>query len=90
MDFDSAAWRAEQGNFTGVNARQGLVAAAALVLKPGTPRAEVEAALGVPDGRGEARDVYALGRSSVGPSYETLIVEYDAAGRVTGHRLGRS
>lgn len=91
MGFDKAGWAAERGNYDGKSARAGMVGElVAAGVKPGADRATVRALLGEPDSTGPNGDIYYLGRSSVGPSFESYHIEYSPAGVVTSARLERS
>lgn len=80
--FDADAWRREAGNHSGPNARSNKATALGSRLPPGTPRAAVRALLGDPDFSDELQDVYSLGRSTMGPHFESQAITYDAAGRI--------
>lgn len=58
-------------------------------LPPGTPRAAVRALLGDPDFSDDRHDVYSLGRSTMGPHFESQSISYDAAGRIAEMRRRR-
>ncbi|ATY32165.1 hypothetical protein [Sphingomonas psychrotolerans] len=91
MSFDKAGWAAERGNYDGESRRGGMVARlddAGIVV--GAPRETVRALLGEPDSTGPAADIYFLGRSATGPSFESYRIEYDAAGKVSAARVQRS
>ena len=91
MAFDSAKWAAERGNYDGESARTTMVAAARDAgLRPGASRAAVRGLLGEPDSTGPAADIYFLGRSRSGPSFETLRIDYDAGGRVSAAAIRRT
>lgn len=84
MAFDKAGWAAERGNYERESRRGAMVAGldeAGIVA--GAPRATVRALLGDPDSTGPAADIWFLGRSTTGPTFETYRVDYDTAGRVT-------
>ena len=91
MDFDKAGWAAERGNYDRDSRRGALVAGldrAGIVV--GASRTTVRAQLGEPDSTGPGADIYFLGRSATGPSFESYRIEYSAAGLVTATRLERS
>ena len=91
MDFDKVSWAAERGNYDRDSKRGGLVAGLESAgVKVGASREAVRAQLGEPDSTGPAADVYFLGRSAVGPSFETYRIEYSPAGMVIAMRLERS
>lgn len=50
---------------------------------PGAPRDRVRALLGAPDRPGDTQDVWYLGRNDLAPELLSLVVEYDAEGRVS-------
>ncbi|NIJ20946.1 hypothetical protein FHS95_002638 [Sphingomonas naasensis] len=88
--FDKAGWAAERGNYDGESRRGAMVTTldeAGIV--PGASRESVRAQLGEPDSSGPAADIYYLGRSATGPSFETYRIEYDAAGKVRAARVQR-
>lgn len=87
-DFDSKRWQSQKG-VTKDNERQGMLGTLERHLKPGMTRQEVERLLGPPDYRSPDRDSWELGRSPVGVSYETWVIEYDAEGRVVRFQLSR-
>lgn len=81
--FDTAKWASGRGNATEENVRSGMIAGLADAnVVPGASRAETHAVLGEPDTVSGDREVYALGRGSYAPDYETLVIEYDATGKV--------
>lgn len=91
MTFDKAAWAAERGNYDGESRRGAMVGAlddAGVV--PGATRDQVRALLGEPDSSGPEADIWYLGRSGTGPSFENYRVGYDKAGRVTDAAVRRS
>lgn len=91
MDFDKARWAAERGNFKGENARAAMVPSIDEAgIRRGATRDQVRALLGEPDSTGPAADIYYLGRSRSGPSFETLRIDYAADGTVTGTAVRRT
>ncbi len=91
MGFDKAGWAAEHGNYDGESRRGGMVAQlddAGIVV--GASRETVRRLLGEPDSTGPAADIYFLGRSATGPTFETYRIEYDAGGKVRAARVQRS
>lgn len=85
MSFDTARWATGRGIADADNPRVAMVADAMRAgVKPGATRTQVRALLGEPDGAGPAGDVWFLGRSTVAPDFQSLHVDYDAAGAVTG------
>ena len=80
MSFDELVWKAQHGSpaLEEENPR-GAMAAELLHgrLAAGMPRDEVRRLLGPPEHEDELTDVYELGRSSWGVSFEQLAVEYD-------------
>jgi hypothetical protein len=91
MTFDKAGWAAERGNYAGESRRGAMVTQldhAGVVV--GATRASVRALLGEPDSTGPAADIYFLGRSATGPSFETYRIEYSADGKVRAARVQRS
>lgn len=82
--FDSAKWATGRGNASGENVRLGMTAdLAAAMIVPGAKRDHVHATLGQPDHRTGSREIYDLGHGAYAPDYETLVIDYDAAGVVT-------
>lgn len=91
MAFDKEGWAAERGNADGENRRIGMVSDLDDAgVKPGATRDGVRALLGEPDGTDPDADVYFLGRSRSGPSYESLRIEYTAQGIVAGTQVRRT
>lgn len=91
MGFDKAGWAAERGNYDGESRRGAMVSGlddAGIVA--GATRETVRSLLGEPDSTGPAADIYFLGRSATGPSFETYRIEYGADGRVRAARVQRS
>lgn len=81
--FDREAWAAERGNRTGESRRAGMVGDLERAgVHRGAGRAAVAALLGPPDADNPERDLWYLGRSATGPSFEALEVGYRADGRV--------
>jgi hypothetical protein len=90
MGFDKAGWAAERGNYDRESRRGGMVAQlddAGITV--GAARETVRALLGEPDSTGPAADIYFLGRSATGPTFESYRIEYDAAGKVRAARVQR-
>lgn len=88
--FDRAAWAAERGNRTGESRRGEMVGDLERAgIHPGASRTEVAALLGTPDASNPVRDLWYLGRSATGPSYEALEVAYRPDGRVERVALTR-
>ncbi|MFS0737600.1 hypothetical protein ABC347_11165 [Sphingomonas sp. 1P06PA] len=90
MAFDKAAWAAERGNYDGENRRGAMVSdldEAGIV--PGASRDQVRALLGDPDSHGPEADIWYLGRSATGPTFENYRVDYDPAGRVKAATVRR-
>jgi hypothetical protein len=90
IHFDKARWAAERGNYDGESRRGAMVSQlddAGVVA--GARRETVRALLGVPDSVGPIVDVYFLGRSATGPTFETFRIEYDAGGKVQAVRVQR-
>jgi hypothetical protein len=89
MGFDKAGWAAERGNYDRDSRRGAMVSAlddAGVV--PGATRETVRALLGEPDSTGPAADIYFLGRSATGPSFETYRIEY-SDGKVSAASVRR-
>ncbi|MEH3143806.1 MAG: hypothetical protein PGN34_00235 [Methylobacterium frigidaeris] len=87
--FDVAAWARERGNYSGENRRGAMVAALGEAgIRAGTGRDRVRGLLGEPDASGPDVDVYYLGRSRIGPHFETLRLAYDG-GRMRGLTVHR-
>ncbi|WP_425257821.1 hypothetical protein ACPOLB_20160 [Rubrivivax sp. RP6-9] len=90
-EFDRQRWAAGHGQYDAPNPRAGMVAALReRHLRVGMPRADVRALLGIPDASAPQRDTWFLGRSGVGPSIETWVVEYGPDGQVLHFGLARS
>lgn len=91
MAFDKAGWAAERGNYDRDSRRGAMVGQLDEAgVKAGATRDTVRALLGEPDSTGPATDIYFLGRSATGPSYETYRIEYGMNGLVTAARVERS
>ena len=89
--FDAEQWKALKGSTERNNPRIGMVGELkAKHLRQGMNREEVRKLLGEPDQRRGTSEVYALGASPFGPSYEYFIIDYDGAGLVTGFHVSRS
>lgn len=89
--FDAQRWAGEKGKYEVANLRAGMVSELRdKHLRVGMPREAVRALLGAPDADGPQRDTWFLGRSTVGPSIETWVVDYGADGRVVHFGLMRS
>jgi outer membrane protein assembly factor BamE (lipoprotein component of BamABCDE complex) len=88
--FDSEQWKAHRGSTARNNPRMGMVVELQRKhLRPGMSRDEVQRLLGEPDDRQGDNEVYELGASPIGVSYEYFIVDYDSAGKVTQLRISR-
>jgi hypothetical protein len=87
--FDSKTWQAQRGVEKN-NTRGRMLGALDKYLRVGMPRAEVQLLLGPPDHSEADRDVYELGRSPVGVDFESYVIQYDSAGKVTQFRISRS
>ncbi|WP_294252606.1 hypothetical protein [uncultured Sphingomonas sp.] len=90
MQFDKSAWAAERGNYDGENRRGAMVSqlgGAGVVA--GASREAVRELLGEPDSSGPSADIYYLGRSATGPSFEIYRIEYDAAGKLRTAQVQR-
>ncbi|NMO19628.1 hypothetical protein HPC49_48355 [Pyxidicoccus fallax] len=89
--FDAEQWKAQRGSTARNNPRIGMVVELKEKhLRNGMSREEVQKLLGEPDQRRGTSEVYALGTSPFGPSYEYFIIDYDGTGLVTGFRISRS
>lgn len=89
--FDREGWRREVGNQAGESRRGAMLPAArAAGLAEGAPRDVVIDLLGEPDVRQPGLDIWYLGRSATGPSFETLEVRYGDDLRVSAIRIARS
>lgn len=89
--FDAETWKAQRGSGARKNPRIGMVVD--LQRKhslEGMSRDDVRKLLGEPDQREGTSEVYELGASPFGPSYEYFVLDYDAGGKVTQARLTRS
>ncbi|MCP3142458.1 hypothetical protein [Pyxidicoccus xibeiensis] len=89
--FDSEQWKAQKGSGARNNPRVGMVVD--LQRKhtlEGMSRDDVRKLLGEPDRQHGTSEVYELGASPFGPSYESFVIDYDAGGKVTQARLNRS
>lgn len=80
--FDSAAWKAQSGNYEDDNPRDGMVASLKKRLRAGMSKQAVLDLLGPPDTIREAGEVYFLGRSAYGVSYEVFVLRYDERDRL--------
>jgi len=80
--FDSAAWKAQSGNYEGENLRCGMVESLEENLQAGMSKQAILDLLGPPDTTREAGEVYFLGRSSYGVSYEVYVLQYDEQDRL--------
>lgn len=89
--FDSEQWKAQRGSGADKNPRVGMVVELKQKhLREGMSRDDVHTLLGEPEQRRGASEVYELGVSPVGVSYESFVIDYDAQGRVTQFRVTRS
>lgn len=89
--FDAEQWKAQRGSSARNNPRIGMVAELQRKhLREGMTREEVQRLLGEPDQRRGTSEVYELGQSPVGVSYEYFVIDYDGAGKVTQLRITRS
>ncbi|XXF76260.1 hypothetical protein P2318_24820 [Myxococcaceae bacterium GXIMD 01537] len=89
--FDAEQWKAQRGGVESNNPRLGMVAELKRKhLREGMTREEVQRLLGEPDQRRGTSEVYELGQSPVGVSYEYFVIDYDGAGKVTQVRISRS
>ena len=82
VESSSSGAFADAGKWGEKNRRQELYVEAKGLLPAGTPRAEVVRLLGPPDSTGPETDRYTLGRATWSVSFETLVILYDAEGRV--------
>jgi hypothetical protein len=81
--FDRAAWAAERDNRTGESRRAAMVRDLDKAgVHRGASRGLVAGLLGTPDATNPERDLWYLGRSATGPSFEALEVSYRSDGRV--------
>lgn len=91
MTFDKTRWAAERGNYDGESARGAMVSSIDDAgVRVGATRDQVRSVLGEPDSTGPAADIYYLGRSRSGPSFETYRIDYSTAGTVTAMGVRRS
>lgn len=89
--FDPATWRSYSGSVVRETPRGGMLAdLEARHLRPGMPRDEVLALLGIPDRRDRSRLIYRLGASAFGPDYEYYVIELDPEGRVSRFFVSRA
>ena len=89
--FDAEQWKAQRGSTARNNPRVGMVVELQEKhLREGMSRAEVQQLLGEPDSRQGANEVYELGASPFGASFEYFVIEYDSTGKVTQLRITRS
>ncbi|MCP3057697.1 hypothetical protein LXT21_02780 [Myxococcus sp. K38C18041901] len=89
--FDSEQWKAQRGSGADKNPRVGMVVALKQHhLREGMSREDVHTLLGEPEQRRGTSEVYELGVSPVGVSYEYFIIDFDAQDRVTRFRVTRS
>ena len=92
MSFDELVWRAQHGTpaLEQENPRGAMVSELLHGrLTEGMTRDEVRRLLGPPEHEDEQTDVWELGRSSWGVSYEQLAVEY-AGGELASAQLRRT
>ncbi|WP_164017042.1 outer membrane protein assembly factor BamE [Pyxidicoccus trucidator] len=89
--FDSELWKAQRGTGADKNPRVGMVVELKKKhLREGMTREDVQKLLGEPDQRRGTSEVYELGMSPVGVSYEYLVIDYDGQGKVMRFRVTRS
>lgn len=90
--FDVQRWQAARGRFdNAVSPRSGMLAALERDhLRKGMAREAVRKLLGEPDAATRTADEYDLGRSQVGVTFESYVIEYDARDRVVSFALRRS
>lgn len=91
MAFDKAKWAAEKGNYSGDNARSGMITSLdkAGVVK-GTTRDKVREILGMPDGFEGNHDNWYIGRSPAGPSFEIFTIIYDSNDIMMSDEISRN
>ena len=88
--FDAEQWKALRGSTARNNPRVGMVVELQEKhLRQGMSREEVQKLLGEPDQRRDTSEVYELGASPFGPSYEYFVIDYDGAGKVTQFHVTR-
>ncbi|MFP2906158.1 hypothetical protein ACLESD_14055 [Pyxidicoccus sp. 3LFB2] len=89
--FDSEQWKAQRGSSADKNPRVGMVVELKQKhLREGMTREDVQKMLGEPDQRRGTSEVYELGVSPVGVSYEYFVIDYDGHGKVMRFRVTRS
>ncbi|MBR0642239.1 hypothetical protein [Plastoroseomonas hellenica] len=88
--FDAETWRAHRNASPQDNPRREMLRAVQEdVLRPGRGRDEILAILGEPERRSSQADQYDMGPHRYGIDNETLVIEYDGEGRLTGARVTR-
>lgn len=93
--FDKAGWDRGAGNLDGKNPRLQMAGSLDKVgIVIGTPRATVIETLGPPDTPsrtpGLTEDRWYLGVNEMTPDYATLVIGYDAAGKISKIRVANS
>jgi hypothetical protein len=88
--FDTSGWAAERGNYDRESRRGAMVRGLAQAgIIPGAPRERVRTLLGVPDSTGPAADIYFLGRSATGPTFDIYRIDYGTDARVRAAAVQR-
>jgi hypothetical protein len=91
QEFDAARWQSGRGRAEDPqNPRSGMIGALESDhLRKGMARDAVRKLLGEPDAASVTTDEYDLGRSQVGVTFETYLVQYDSRGFVESFALRR-
>jgi hypothetical protein len=91
MAFDKAKWAAEKGNYSGDNARSGMITSLdkAGIVK-GTSRDKIREILGTPDGFEGNQDNWYIGRSPAGPSFEIFTIVYSSNNVMMSGEISRN
>ncbi len=84
--FDAERWKAQRGLDLRDNPRQGMMREVRALLHPGLSKAEVLNLLGEPDRRQDNRFEYDLGMRPLGIDYQSLVLDFDASGRLLRFR----
>lgn len=81
--FNKDVWIAQAAVKPSENRRSSMVGDLSSRLKPGMSEDEVVDMMGAPESRSSGRFVYSLGMPGFGVDYETFVVEFDPAGKLT-------
>ena len=87
--FDAARWKAQGSDKGNPSPRYRMLGSIEERLRPGMTRVEVEALLGEPDER-HGLDYYSgLGTMFPGIDYDSLVIEFDVAGKLKSYRISQ-